>query len=155
MYGQVFWSATNVTYNSIPFVLLSKIFLFFCDKFYEGKRHLLFQKIHLMYVSRRALWIFQFVLIFILLYLGTQNLLLGTISWQLQTQHFTTFLLLRVLSDLQLDTLVSGVKRFDISSMGKINCWDLFLNITCYMCIKLSSSPEKFCFNLIKFMEYP
>ena len=78
------------------FVLLSKIFLFFCDKFWRKRRHLLFFKnIYLMYVSKRSvLWIFQsFVtIIFILLYWWTRYLLLGTISWHLQTQHFITSL---------------------------------------------------------------
>ena len=93
MYGQVFWSATNVTYNSIPFRPAVKDLSFLLwQLLWSKRRHLFFFKnIYLMYVSKRSvLWIFRsFVtIIFILLYWWTRYLFLGTISWHLQTQHF-------------------------------------------------------------------
>ena len=115
IYGQVFWSATNVTYNSIPFVLLSKIFLFFCDKFFsKGKRHLLSQKyiVNVWNYTICYMNLLEFARKFILLYQWTRNLLRGsTISWHLQTQQFLTSLILRAQSDLQLNTLVWHVLK--------------------------------------------
>ena len=97
IYGQVFWSATNVTYNSIPFRPAVKDLSFLLWQVLRREwRHLfVFKNIYLMYVSKRSvLWIFQsFVtIIFILLYWWTRYLFLGTISWHLQTQHFITSL---------------------------------------------------------------
>ena len=95
MYGQVFWSVANVTYNSVPFRPAVKDLSFLLwQVLWRERRHLfVFKNIYLMYVSKRSvLWIFQsfFTIIFILLYWWTRYLFLGTISWHLQTQHFIT-----------------------------------------------------------------